>query len=111
MNDTKHTPGPWQVVGETGVHAGCLSISQGWTISTSPTGGYEARKANARLIAAAPDLLAVARALLMFHSGGNWDWKAKEEWNRLVGDGTPIEATTRVLCDFARAAIAKATGQ
>jgi hypothetical protein len=59
---TKHTPGPWAVVGLTHVlargatHAEanyiCLDVGPRW-----PSKGHECAEANARLIAATPKLL------------------------------------------------------
>jgi hypothetical protein len=61
-----------------------------------------------RLEAAAPDLLNVAKALLLFHSSALWGPDEAAEWRRLTG--TQDSATTKSLCDFARAAIARAEG-
>jgi len=54
--------------------------------------------------AAAPDMLAVCHAVIMFHKGGAW---THESWLGLTGQS---EATTKSLCDFSRTAIAKAEG-
>lgn len=56
------------------------------------------------LMAAAPDLQDVARATLMFHRSGQWTVEDREAWTKLTGQA---ECTTRVLCDFVRAALAK----
>lgn len=89
---TNHTPGPWAANPDGLIHAGKnrLHIAQAATI-----GMGHAAAANARLMAAAPDLLAALRLIL-----------DSEETH---GDS--------VVCDFetlqsvARAAIAKATGE
>mgnify|MGYP001260829464 CR=1 FL=1 len=97
---SKHTPGPWTVrrsMPEDGYDC--------WFISACPlpnrevdigdvAGGYphEQKEANARLIAAAPELLAALSAMLT-HMGMDED-----EWNKPT-------------YDQARAAIAKATGE
>ena len=47
----------------------------------------------------------VCRALLLFHSGGPWTAERRVEWNDLIGER---EATTRILCDAARQALATA---
>ncbi len=57
---------------------------------------------------AAPELLAALEAVLLFHSGRKWDATTRREWSRLVG--VP-DATTKVVCDVARSAIAKARGE
>ena len=81
MTDTRHTPGPWRIG------------DAGFTVFGPPKPGALAEtiapvksRANARLIAAAPDLLAALQAALPI--GGPHRW-----WH-----------------DDARAAIAKATG-
>lgn len=95
---TKHTLGPWytegheikvvqphrEFLGEGAPETICEMLS-----SVSP----EATEANARLIAAAPDLLA---ALLSIHD----DLEPDDEGNRVIPAG---------FLDSARAAIAKAT--
>lgn len=58
MNASAHTPGPWRVDGDGVLTAG------GWVVAMChrfPDNNDLARPANARLIAAAPDLLALAR--------------------------------------------------
>lgn len=85
----QHTPGPWEFTRET--FGGILHIknSGGKVIATLP--GYKAPyKANARLIAAAPDLL---KALTTFPQSLAWTDDELWNWNKQ-----------------ALAAIAKATG-
>lgn len=74
---SKHTPGPWTVVERFGF-AGSVKggVVREYTNGTAQdqlfmvccvqddNGGHEATNANARLIAAAPDLLAALRVLL-----------------------------------------------
>lgn len=89
---TTHTAGPWTASPDGLIHAGKnrLHIAQAATI-----GMGHAAAANARLIAAAPDLLAALRLIL--------------ESEETHGDS--------VVCDFetlqsvARAAVAKAIGE
>ena len=73
--------------------------------------GYlrEKCEANARLIAAAPQMLEALKAVVLFHSGSPWNEAKALEWQRLTGilDG----ATTKALCGFVRSAIAAATGE
>lgn len=85
--NAKHTPGPWNY--------GQESIDPEWWIVTIKGGLIVAnvnarahQEANARLIAAAPDLLRVAELLV--------SWLDEDEG-------------AHKLCDTARAAIAKAT--
>ena len=74
MGESKHTPGPWIATasdnGEWGVDA-----ASGWGIATvAGSAGYgpgnDESDANARLIAAAPDLLAACKALYAQHKPG-----------------------------------------
>jgi len=91
--ETKHTPGPWKAY---------ESADAGWFDIESEGGldvlGYEgcAKEANARLIAAAPDLIEALDTLT------------------LVVGMTPMKGNLEALQeaqDMARAAIKKATGQ
>lgn len=70
MADVKHTPGPWHVasVGH-GSRYGAYQVDA-WALrersilrGDMPGDACAEREANARLIAAAPDLLAVAKAI------------------------------------------------
>ncbi len=40
---------------------------------------------------------------LLFHGGGMWDEKRRAEWLRITGT---TEATTKVMCDHLRRALA-----
>ena len=94
-----HTPGPWRYCRENG------SPTTGQHMIAGATPGYLAQvrdcgsgdvQANARLIAAAPDLLEIARAIVaVCDSGKHADMACME--------GSP-------LVDAARDAIAKAEG-
>ena len=81
---SKHTPGPWHTAGEQGVQIRSAKdqIAKVWTMRGNEW------KANARLIAAAPDLL--------------------EALQDMVSDHASLSAATLA---FARAAIAKAMGE
>ena len=70
MNTTKHTPGPWIIASddlsiEAPSHPsnGTPLIAQ---LYASSHFGYDERMANARLIAAAPELLETLKAVLSF---------------------------------------------
>ena len=90
---SKHTPGPWQVghfdsnmiCDSDGANRGCAPIAR-------VEGTAAERRANARLIAAAPELLEALRGLLdpATNEDGEWYRQAREA---------------------ARAAIAKAEGK
>lgn len=87
MSETKHTPGPWHTAGDQGVQIRSQrdQIAKVWTMRGNEW------KANARLIAAAPDLLEALRAVDVL-------------FGHLARD-----STQRIWLDNARAAIAKAT--
>lgn len=91
----KHTPGPW-VVHDDGemvcqpVRSGCINVA---TVMS----GHIEYKANARLIAAAPDLLDCCIG-------------AVEELE-VVQEVDGVAESTSVLLDKLRATIAKATGE
>ena len=97
MTQAKHTPGPWfsDVDGFGSNRVGAFGFDTFDGTHTlaqvrSPEGvSFDAAKANARLIAAAPDLLTSLRALLDLH---------------IAHHNLPAHAK-------ARAAIAKATGE
>lgn len=101
-NTVKHTPGPWRAA--KAAH-GVIDIfdSRDRDIVTIFGGGVEAesKEANARLIAAAPDLLEALKALLA-------DCEEYSRINNLHNrDGTPA---TNHSMHMACAAISKATG-
>lgn len=93
METATHTPGPW-AFSESELTPGKFSIYHNGPLAyCGDTGdGIENARANARLIAAAPELLATLQRLLAAESrmGGN---------NPLAG-----------LCDEARDVVARATG-
>ncbi len=111
MSGERHTPGPWQVDDEmppntagvfVRVHGDPFGHDMGIPIAAPIlTPAYRAsageRRANARLIAAAPDLLAALQELLK-HAG--------------IADADPsdIDGEDHVRESRARAAIKKATG-
>lgn len=88
---SKHTPGPWYLGEYAEVYG---PVGYGQIAGMSPNSNIEQRKANARLIAAAPDLLEALQIVVN-------DWTAQFERN---GHLAPS------WCKQARAAIAKAGG-
>lgn len=84
-----HTPGPWVAV--VGGADGKVRCSDGRYFLVGDLIYHEDNKANARLIAAAPDLLAALKGLLAPEPGG-------------------VYATNDVI-DAARAAVAQAEGR
>lgn len=71
-NKTKHSPGPWKVV-----HRSFIEAVDGLMVAQiSVNGTYSEADANAKLIAAAPDLLKFAKK--MFARYENSEWIANE---------------------------------
>jgi hypothetical protein len=96
----QHTPGPWTVGGPNGY----LNQIQIEPAIGAVYGAGEELKANARLIAAAPELLQVLRAFMECN-------RADPNRNRATeGVWLTINAP-RVVVDAAAAVIAKATGE
>lgn len=69
-NQSNHTPGPWQADAEFKDIDSISPQAQGQPICRTPayksSGRFEEEKANALLIAAAPDLLRAAKAGLVY---------------------------------------------
>ena len=76
---TGHTPGPWEVRG-IGVHAPGLR-----TVASLTCGDYPERSANARLIAAAPELLSFIKSWRETIVGNPANY-APESWERMFHD-------------------------
>jgi hypothetical protein len=87
MSDTQHTPGPWRI-GDAGFTVFGPPNPGALPETIAPTKS----RANARLIAAAPELLAALQSILDIEPSG-------------------LSNDERRLYALARAAIAKATGQ
>lgn len=110
----EHTPGPWTVHNRTGMAAskyGKFCIASHVYSTPNMTSGKDAicsginEEANARLIAAAPELL---EALEVIANPKNWIQQNGEIiWNDFAGN----EFMTEHAMDIARAAIAKAKGE
>ncbi len=89
---TQHTPGPWVATGFEGI---VVNASDGLTLALAPgqPGNLPQMKANAALIAAAPDMLAALEAIMGESSRDD--------------DDHDVIATIQGIC---RAIIAKAKG-
>jgi hypothetical protein len=94
MSSTKHTPGPWTTP-DAYPNAIQVTSASGWicSLEVNKVNATEEQKANARLIAAAPELLRVAELAATLNTQTNH-----------IGSGMLSE-----LVERARAAIAKAT--
>lgn len=103
---SKHTPGPWRAGINGVVKAGRYNVCPTVTAGGSSKGMMDEREviaANARLIAAAPDLLAAL--------GSAWQWMdGQAEGQSKGGHATFDLMMLREQRDIARAAIDKATG-
>jgi len=115
MSKFSGTPGPWEVKNDITVFSALGADSgdginahstDGWQIADCSEGftfvdgggvelGYDIKRANAKLISAAPDLLEALTGMMQVYGGVKWDTISVE-----------IE-----LQDLARAAIAKARGE
>lgn len=118
---TKHTPGPWEsmqndpVMVRPGIEAPALNFSVVLFGADDDDGGIRGRtpeeeRANARLIAAAPDLLDIAKqcASECAECGGHgFTYKAGEQFTQEASTRTRIECDA---CADIRDAIKKATG-
>jgi hypothetical protein len=99
--DTKHTPGPWSIQGQwqlktdTGewVDAECVEAPKWGIIGAWVDASCDEAAANARLVAAAPELLEACKSMLS--SGG------------LIGDRPDVLSAVQKL----RRAVAKAEGR
>lgn len=91
---TKHTPGPWMVLPSVQPGQFCILTEHGPRIDVACTYGFERtpREANARLIAAAPELLEALQRLQACYSSSHSPSVRESCWLQ------------------ARSAIAKATG-
>lgn len=75
----QHTPGPWEAEAEN-IYIGPDRVYQQWGVIASntgicTTGSRDVSEANARLIAAAPELLeALKRAVAHNESPNDYDW-------------------------------------
>lgn len=100
MSTAKHTPGPWFANFEAGRYVITYQGAFGPYRALAITGGFHPdHEGNARLIAAAPELLEALTAATDALAGGLWDSPTKDEH----------ELCNEVI-DACRAAIAKATG-
>ena len=93
---TQHTPGPWRIGTTPPNGEQTIGTQQGLMVAVATTGANTPTEANARLIAAAPDLLEALKACIP----------------HLERDDHHTDALSRERPHYAaaRAAIAKATG-
>ena len=102
MTQTNHTPGPWafRMTGWQTNPAAIYSPRRPGAVACIPARTsvpLDEQSANARLIAAAPDMLAALEALM--------------RWETSALDAEQAAALMDEVCDMARAATAKAKGE
>lgn len=98
-NEVKHTPGPWEVIQDARLLH--LVVARGYTLCRMADNGianFGPEKANARLIAAAPDLLAACREVLRVAE------------NAEENDEVALLSSSGALAEILKIAIGKATG-
>lgn len=101
---SKHTPGPWKALEGNGTRittSAMVETMDGLFVAGCP-------EEDANLIASAPDLMEALEAVLIFHSDSFWSDDKHKRWKEITGKD---EATTKILCDKVRQAIAKAEGK
>lgn len=132
MSEQKHTPGPWKV-NDLG-YVGTAESESGWTLISVPAAEIEAdghfiklppdeeQKANARLIAAAPELLSTLQAASAQLDSACRDFAALVETSEAcmstnalrARQGSLLAKLAAVNCERAaqkaQAVISKATG-
>ncbi len=113
MNESKHTLGPWRVT-DSGRLVEARVSPWGWNIIAELPGfaDADARKANARLIAAAPALVEALRKLSVnqLEPGQPCPFCGWEEVQDINGDTTPSHDENCPI-RAARAALALAEGR
>lgn len=86
---TKHTPGPWTMSGANTVHGpDCIVAFVGTADEEVRRFSGERQNADARLIAAAPDLLAALELLLPYLEDCRMDKEARAAIRKAKGEAT-----------------------
>lgn len=106
MSGAKHTPGPWSVSPYSSIVG--IAISGGGYVVAGVRGDREFSEANARLIAAAPDLLALAHQYASECGECNGSRVVVGEHRR---DGTYMGDEHCTVCDDIWAVIDRAEGR
>ena len=86
MNNTKHTPGPWEVVGSR-ICTVANDIERITLAKTEPGGAFamsEQQEANATLLAAAPAMYAALRRIKVLMESGDIEGKDWMEYGQIV---------------------------
>ncbi len=100
----KHTPGPWNKIQRTDHTAASIRTESGISVATAFSSEFDQTKANASLIAAAPELL---EALARLEFAAQCRDNTMGDPSRLI----QVKAELASAARQARDAIAKATGE
>jgi len=97
----RHSPGTWHVLKNDGWHSSPIHIEneEGPVAVASPIGGVDEQRSNAKLIAAAPDMLNALQAM---------DFAIKQAVET-YGENSPMTSSMVSAAIMVRAVIAKAT--
>lgn len=112
MAEKKRTVGDWQADDETGMIFTCPRPLTKFVIAFTESGSFDEQCANARLIAASPDLLAALQAIVRHGELANID--AGDPFSNYGGKKHPskdVFAFPRHMLNEIDAAIAKAEGK
>ncbi len=106
----QHTPGPWTDSGHDGKHCIAVESKTGTICAVWRANGGECQAADARLIAAAPELLAAAESakLILAESGFGPTGMSDDQLRNLVYE---LRGKIAQANDALNAAIAKAEGR
>lgn len=92
MSEQKHTPGPWEVIreGRQTMHLSIQTSDEGQKVTLARVYVWgDEKEANARLIAAAPELLAALQfARSVIKSGEGWTMVCEEFINAAIAKAT-----------------------
>lgn len=87
MSIIEHTPGPWRASHWLDDDEGCLITSGSKTVALAlHAGGVQQSEVNARIIAAAPGLLAALKELKEYFQSYDYD----EAWEAEGADSPPV---------------------
>ena len=100
-----HTPGPWRASPDSSI-VGTAVLAKGGLVIASVLGERDAVRSNAALIAAAPDLLALAKRYASECAQCDGDGRILVTFNDREAEYDPCEA-----CADIRAVIEKAEGR
>lgn len=102
--ELRRSEGPWEIFNPPEGYVRILGYpDEGQTDIVCEVWDNQFEAGNAAAIAKVPEMEAALEAVLIFHHSG-WNDIARQRWRRLT-DST--EATTKILCDTVRRALAR----